>query len=52
MKRIVWGTLLLLPLFLFAGMAHGAKDEAPGIPDRVSEDHWSCRDLSELTKKY
>jgi hypothetical protein len=45
---LVFTAMLLLS---FPNMA-GAADDASCIPDRVTVEHWSCRDLAELAAKY
>ncbi len=53
MKKIAWVGLLFLALFLFPRAIHAATEETvSGIPESVAEDHWSCRDLAELTARY
>jgi hypothetical protein len=45
---------LLLPVMLLFALPNmaGAADDASGIPDHVTAEHWSCRELAELAAKY
>ncbi|MRR33104.1 hypothetical protein EG829_00185 [bacterium] len=44
--------MLVFITFLFSCAAYASGEEAKQIPDRVTAEHWSCRDLAELTAKY
>lgn len=45
--------LVLTVLLLCSVQNHaGASDAGSAIPEQVTAEHWSCRDLAELTAKY
>jgi hypothetical protein len=46
--------LLILPALAFFALPQmaAASDADSAIPERVPAEHWSCRDLAELTAKY
>jgi len=52
MKRAIFFVLPLLFTFLFAGPAFSVENETLAIPEVVTPEHWSCRDLDDLSRKY
>jgi len=52
MKRFVFCVLPVFLSVLFAGPAISAETEAAFIPEKVTSEHWSCRDLDDLEKRY
>jgi len=52
MKRIFFCVLPVFFSVLCSVPAFSAEDEALLIPEKVTSEHWSCRDLEELGNKY
>lgn len=52
MKRAIFFVLPLLFLLLNAGPAFSVEPETLVIPESVPPEHWSCRDLDDLSKRY
>jgi len=52
MKRNFFCVLSIVISVLFSAPAFSAENVTTPLPETVSPDHWSCRDLEDLGKKY
>jgi hypothetical protein len=52
MKSIFFCLLPVIVLLLFCSPAFAIETETATIPEMVTPDHWSCRDLDDLEKRY
>lgn len=52
MRSIFFCLLAAVVLMLFCGPTFSAETEIASIPETVTSEHWSCRDLDDLEKKY
>ena len=52
MKKLIY--VLCLSVLLLAGFSNIARaaEDAESIPDQVTIEHWACKDITELSKKY